>query len=181
MATKSKDIQSERKIFNHVCQYLSDSPLYDRVTIDLLLEKGGIQTSTIVEHAIASCGGLTVVGLDTNDFSDGSDGKYATARLRSQGSTLSAEIKGFKNKIGSLRVLVLVEGIDEFHYYVFPPDSYENKSSIEIPFNLCGTPVPFHWTKKYKKESFKDMACHPNEGYPPGQSKVMFDSLFEYD
>lgn len=135
-----------------------------------------MQVSTAFEQALARANGTEVVSTDSHDLSDGSDAKLVTVRTSSGGKTYSAPVHGFKNKTGPLRVQCYERLTNKFYYFVIPYWSYcdmSGKSTIEIPFELDGTPRRVCKGKKkwanwwdFEVKSFKKLATEPAKARP---------------
>jgi hypothetical protein len=146
MATKLENLQLEIAHFNNFKPYVPGAASLCDQTMQTLLEFGGLQVSTLFEHALAAVGGHTVVSLNKGDLLR--NGKYSDAKLSSvrtsgRGKTYTAPVKSIHNKVGSLRVQVYERKQNKFYYFVIPRRAYidvPKSSNIEIPFELDGTP-----------------------------------------
>lgn len=148
MATKQEYIDIEK---SHLDNFAHLIPKYGKMckkTIDLLAELGGLQVSTLAEHAMANVGGFNVVSEDRCDFDNGTDAKLVTVASwysRPGGSeTYYACVTGVCGKTGGLLVQVYERRQGRFYYFRIPRRAYRHitnpKNSIKIPFEADGTP-----------------------------------------
>jgi hypothetical protein len=171
MATKLEHLDLEIAHFDH---FKGKVPGFDTlcdVTVRSLLMLGGLQVSTLFEQALAHVGGHKVVSLDKGDlYKDGaySDAKLSSARTSGHGKDYRAPVTRIFNKTGTLRVQVYERKQNKFYYFAIPRRAYievPQKSNIEIPFELDGTPrrkplraVYVNWWR-YEVPAWDDMAC----------------------
>jgi len=165
MATKLENINLEIAHFKNFEKHIPNSDKFCCSTINTLLETGLIQVSTAFEHALANVGGLTVTSKDTEDLSDGSDGKLSTVRHHRIGKSYDAPVTNIAGKTGTLRVQVYERKNNQFYYFCIPHDAYSHisrTSNIEIPFELDGTPRRISKSKvnwwNYEVESFEKLS-----------------------
>lgn len=115
-------------------------------TVHQLTLLGGLQVSTLFEHALAHAGGHTLVSLDKGDLEKNglfSDAKLVTVRTAHHKQKYSAPVSGIYNKVGILRVQVYERKQGKFYYFAIPNSAYKHipkTSNIEISFELDGTP-----------------------------------------
>lgn len=144
MATKLENLHLEIKHCNNFRKWIPDyNVTFTDKELDVFLNIGALQVSTLFELAVANIGGFTVVSEDANDGSDGSEMKLSSVRTCSYGTVYSAPVTNIKNKTGTLRVQVYERKQDKFYYFLIPHWAHEqvgHKSNIEIPFELDGTP-----------------------------------------
>ena len=179
MATKFDNLQLQKSHFHNFAEHLIDLNLCHK-TVEHLLDLSLIEVSTAFELAIAKVADIELVSKDQYDFSDKSDAKLSTVRTCSHGKTYSAPISGWQNKIGALRVQVFERKQNNFYYFVIPRSvryTYSERSTLEIPFNLDGTPARESNRRRmvnlwdYEVGSFHAMARlqpgEPNNDYMP--------------
>lgn len=146
MATSIKHLHLELAHLDHFKDKIPGIKNLCTTTLAHLSSLGGLQVSTLFEHALANEGGHELVSLDKGDLErngEYSDAKLATARTCSNGTTYSAPVKGLHTKVGPLRVQVYERKQHKFYYFVIPNSAYSHiakSSNIEIPFDLDGTP-----------------------------------------
>jgi hypothetical protein len=166
MATTYNGISIEMKHFNQIRRYVPRISEMDQRTLDILIEMGALQVSTLLELAIANVGDLDVISADAHDLSDGSEVKMATVRTHRRGTSCGAMISNTKNKTGLIRAQVMEPTTEKFYYFTIPYDAHSKitgASNIDIPFHLDGTPrkdykpkiLPNWW--KFEVESFERM------------------------
>ena len=107
MATTYNGISIEMKHFNQIRRYVPRISEMDQRTLDILIEMGALQVSTLLELAIANVGDLDVISADAHDLSDGSEVKMATVRNHRRGTSYGAMISNTKNKTGLVRAQVM--------------------------------------------------------------------------
>tara|TARA_B100000424_G_C22933764_1_gene496768 strand:- start:690 stop:1271 length:582 start_codon:yes stop_codon:yes gene_type:complete len=179
MATKSANLELQKSHFNNFSQYLSNLDLCSK-TLENLLDLSLVEVSTAFELAISKVADIELVSKDQYDFSDKSDAKLSTVRTHSEGKTYSAPISKWQNKIGALRVQVFERKQNKFYYFVIPRSVryiYSERSTLEIPFHLDGTPARESNRRRivnlwdYEVGSFHAMARlqpgEPNNDYMP--------------
>ena len=158
MATKLSSIQLEIAHFNNIKPHLPDSENWCWKTVEALLNKGLIQVSTAVEHAIAHKAGTTVVSEDKNDLANGDEVKTSSVRLRASGRSYDAYISNTKGKEANLRVQVYERLTNKFYYFVIPHSKYSKVTYLEIPFHRDGTPkYNNHWWT-WEVDTFEEMS-----------------------
>lgn len=160
MANRSELIKLEIAHYENFKKYLPKYNILCTSSLEYLLSIGGLKISTLFEHAVSTVSGLTVVDLDQADWSDGSEGKLSSVRVRSYGKIYSAPISNIKNKQGLIRSQVYERKTKTFYYFTIPYSAYKNlksKTSIEIPFNHDGTPQLRSKWWKYKQPTFEQM------------------------
>jgi hypothetical protein len=153
---------------------------------DDMVERNFINLPTIMENAISIINGSTVVDQISCDLSDGSDAKFSSVRKRNQGKIYSANIAGFKNKTGLLRIQVYESKYDKTYWFCIPHEIYSQVNEIEIPFLLTGEPdrnkrqkhLNFCWWN-YEKFSFYEMASMRSHGACEPLVHTTFNMLFE--
>ena len=167
MSTRHQDTQWEIAHMSHLI-YDVKIPLPELQTPEsmmVLVKKGMLTVSTVLEYAIASMSGLKVVQKDSHDLEDLSDVKYATNRKRDKGDTLSAKISNVGNKVGALRVQVLERMSGKFYYFLIPYHAYADKNDLEVPFTKTGDPSRLHHVTKmpnvwqWQVPTFDHIAC----------------------
>lgn len=166
MATKLENLKLELAHFNNFKHYLPEFKHWCPVTVNQIgSHYGGLQVSTFFEHVVAILGGTTVVSQDSHDLSNGDDCKLSTVRTSSNGTNYSAPVSNIAGKTGTLRVQVYERKLDKFYYFAIPRAAYMHipeKSNIEIPFFLDGTPKKQNNCKvnwwKFAEPTFVDMA-----------------------
>ena len=174
MATTYNNIAIEMKHFNQIRQNIPRINEMHHDTLNILIEMGALQVSTLLELAIANVGDLDVISANEHDLSDGSEVKMATARIHRYGTAYGAIISNTKNKTGTVRAQVLEPITGKFYYFVIPVDAHSKvtgASNIEVPFELDGSPrrdykprsLPNWWN--YEVESFEVMCNTPNLGH----------------
>ena len=170
MATKLDLLDLEIAHFNHFKQYIPNYNTHCDATITQLLKMGGLQVSTLFEHALANIGGHELVSLDKGDlYRSGkySDAKLSSTRTSSRGTQYGAQVQGIHNKTGTLRVQVYERKQNKFYYFVIPRRAYidvPKSSNIEIPFEMNGDPrripkraVYVNWWR-YEVASWEELA-----------------------
>lgn len=164
MATTDKNKITEAAHIRNVRQYNTVTKSMDDATLDGLIDQGSLQSSSVFENALSqtSNGQYTVVSKDSHDFSDFSDGKTITARLRSKYGAYSAPVTKFKGKVGALRVQCWERILNKFYYFYIPHSAYAQAENIEIPFNRDGTPSRqnnsvINWWD-YEVSTFEDLS-----------------------
>jgi hypothetical protein len=105
-----------------------------------MFNKGEIAVESMLENALSALGGPKKMSVHYMDFSDGSDAKKSCTRTRNYGKNYDAQVSNIKKKVGDLRVVVYERKQKIFRFFFIPYSEYRNMSSIEIPFNLDGTP-----------------------------------------
>lgn len=164
MATTDKNKITEAAHIRNVRQYNDAVRDLTDKQIDNLIDQGSLQSSSVFENALAqsSQGKYSVISKNTHDFTDYSDGKTITSRLRSSYGAYSAPIKKFKTKIGPLRVQCWERILNKFYYFYIPHEVYSRAENIEIPFNRDGTPTrqnnsTINWWD-YEVATFEELA-----------------------
>lgn len=162
----------------HLEQFKEHIPGYkdmDKATLASLAEMGGLQVSTLFELAIANRSGWLHESKIGRDLADGSDAKYITCRIHSNGNCYGARISNLHNKRGDIRVQVLCpKGHTEtepykFYWFIIPYSEYAHittaTGNLEIPFDTDGTPNKRSLNKKtglgiwkYAVDNFDRMA-----------------------
>ena len=187
MATKLDGLELEIAHFKECAKDVPWMKQLDMHTIKVLLEKGVIQVSTVFEHAAASLSGCTVISEDQADLSNGSDTKLSSVRTSGYGGTYSAPVTNIKNKTGNLIVQVYERKQNKFYFFSIPYSAYSKvceKSNIEIPFELDGTPrriplrskrLPNWWRYEYKTLSSASNAL-PEPSYWNGGFETYLDA-----
>jgi hypothetical protein len=147
MATKLENLDLEKAHFYNVYKHLPGADNWCLKTIEEVLNLGLLQVSTAFEQAIVHTGGHTLISEDCADIrcnnGEYADAKLCTVRTSSKGTKYSAPIFGHATKRGSLRVQVYERKLNNFYYFVIPEPAYKQvskDSSLEIPFELDGTP-----------------------------------------
>jgi hypothetical protein len=174
MATTYNNIAIEMKHFNQIRQNIPRINEMNQDTLNILIEMGALQVSTLLELAIANVGDLDVISANEHDLSDGSEVKMATVRIHNYGKSYRANISNTKNKSGLIRAQVLEPITDRFYYFAIPHNAHSmvtGASNIEIPFHLDGRPrkdykprsLPNWWS--YEVSSFEDVCNVSNLGH----------------
>lgn len=167
MANRTELIKLELAHYENFKKYIPHYADLCASSLNYLVSIGGLKISTLFEHAVAHFAKFTVVDLDHADWSDGSEGKLSSARLRSYGKIYSAPISNIKNKRGLIRCQVYERKTEKFYYFTIPHSAYKNlksKTSIEIPFELDGSPKKTNkWWKYYEQPTFEKMCVEPNK------------------
>ena len=143
MATKLRNLELEIKHFNSIKKWLPGFNDWNQETLEAIASLGGLQVSTLAEHALANLMGTFVVSEDTHDLANGFDAKIATVRHHSYNQDYGAPVTNIHNKTGGLIVHVYERLLDKTYLFKIPRSAYEHiskTSNIEIPFNLDGTP-----------------------------------------
>jgi hypothetical protein len=167
MTTKLENVVLDVAHFDNFRHLIPGYDKMDQWTIDNLLGLGILQVSTAFEHAIAAVGGHTVVSEDQYDLDNGNDAKLSTVRFSNNKRSYTAPISNVHNKTGTLCVQVYERINNSYYFFMIPKEAHEKiglKSTIEIPFELDGTPrfmpkgvskLPNWW--QYQVPSFKDL------------------------
>jgi hypothetical protein len=168
MANRSDLLNLELAHYENFKKYIPEYSNLCEKSLEYLVSIGGLKISTLFEHAVANVSGLDVVDLDHADWSDNSEGKLSSVRLRSYGKVYSAPISNIKNKRGLIRSQVYERKTKQFYYFTIPYHAYENlksKTSIELPFDLSGLPKKRSKWWQYEQDTFEKMCLLPNNFY----------------
>ena len=143
MATKMEHLELEVAHWHGFSRYIPGSAQWHNSTVADLLRLGIIQVSTGFEHALANICGCAVTSLDTEDLSNGDDGKLSSVRTSGYGTNYSAPVTNIAGKTGTLRVQVYERKQNQYYYFAIPRRAYQHiarSSNIEIPFESNGDP-----------------------------------------
>ena len=146
MAVKMEHLPLEVAHLDNFKNYIPGFSQLCTNTVHTLTSLGGLQVSTLFEHALANAGGHNVVSLNKGDLEKNglfSDAKLSTVRETRFKQQYSAPVSGIFNKVGTLRVQVYERKQHKFYYFAIPYDAYKHipkTSNIEISFFLDGTP-----------------------------------------
>lgn len=186
MATHVNQIDSDIAHILNVKKYLQHTMYKDVTEEDI--RNGGAQRSTLVEIAVAKCGGFDHTPMNGYDNSDGSDTKSVTTRKHDLLGTCGALVKDTNNKKGLLRVQVYEKFSGEFYYFAIPHYAHSQAGNdLEIPFTDTGEPrripaghrrTPNWWN--YECSSFEEMCAVKNDGTAPKPISSALDALFEF-
>lgn len=152
MATKLSNLDLELEHFNTIKEWIPGFRDWDKNTLRAIAALGGLQVSTLAEHAVANAMGTYVVSEDTHDLANGDDVKLATVRVHSKGEDYGAPVTNIHNKTGNLIVILYERLLKKRYLFKIPRSAYEHiskTSNIEIPFNLDGTPKTANKWWKY--------------------------------
>jgi len=183
MAIHINQYELEKKYFEHVAPYLEGYDTLDQDTLEYLSSRGMLQVSTIVEHAIANQGGFEIISINECDGSDGCDIKMASVRIGSSLGSYRASVSNLKNKTGALRVICYERIFDKFYYFIIPNIEYNSATTLEIPFEIDGTPKRQHIGKKKFKNWWVfevpdfDALCGPTTTALPTHMLFDFDNV----
>lgn len=165
----------EEKIIEFLWKYCG----YKDVSVESakrMARDGALSINRILEIALERVGKLKHSNKKGEDFSDGSDAKYATSRNRmhNNGAGYSAErnwadVAGLKNKRGTLRVLINYnnwnEGIHKPFMFKIPYKVWqpEVRSSGNLKFYFSSkdnnlTKITRERFGKYQVDTFKQLA-----------------------
>ena len=158
VATKQAWYNIEAKHFMNIAKYAPGIFNLKQSGVKIAIKLGLYQVSTCFEHVVALMGNYKVVSKDTHDLSDGSDCKLSTARHNGRpGHDQYRAPIDVTNKKGKIRAQVYNDKLDCFFYFVIPRKIRKNISTIQIPFNLDGTPMKTNKWWKYEQKTFIDM------------------------
>jgi hypothetical protein len=155
VATKNEWKEIESIHLNNIVQYVPELK-----PSKFALKHGCFQVSTVFEVAVAINGGYKVVSKDTHDLSDGSDCKLSSSLFNGTKTydQYRAPVSNVRGKKGKLRVQVYNRLIGKFFYFVIPKSARTKTiNTIQIPFNLDGTPQRSNKWWKFEKKSFIEM------------------------
>ena len=191
MSTKLENLALDIAHFNNFKSYVPGYNKMDLVTLESLLNLGGLQISTLWEQALANILGCKVVSEDAFDLSNGGDGKISSVRTYGYGKSYGSPITNVSGKTGTLYAQVYERKQHKFYYFAIPYDAYchiSKSSNIEIPFGFDGVPrrrnsCNVNWWNFEVKDllDFKNFKTEPKQ---PGRKTVnanslFFDALFE--
>jgi hypothetical protein len=124
-----------------------------------LARDGIINVGLLLEKAISKKGKLKRDSTHGRDFVDLSDAKSVSVRLRDNGDTYSANVTNIKAKQGALRVLCYERVLKKFYFFIIPAD-FNPGTSIEIPFELNGSPKRTNHWWNHEVLTFEEL-CRP--------------------
>jgi hypothetical protein len=137
MSTTDNTIQYDIKFIEHLVPFLNLSKEQVRHLKDFV-SMGLIQRDRVVEMAIATAGGHTIVSVNGQDFCDGSDAKSVVSNARNNSPSRGMwkntfAIRRVQSKKGPLRIVAYNKFQDCFHYFFIPYQSYQHLTKeIEI-------------------------------------------------
>jgi hypothetical protein len=187
MSTKLENLELDIAHFNNFKQNIPNFKDMDIKTVELLLNLGGLQVSTLWEQALATIIGCTVVSLDANDLSDGGDGKLSSVRTYNYQRSYGAPVTNISGKTGTLYVQVYERKQHKFYYFAIPYYAYchiTKSSNIDIPFSLDGTPrrrnsCNTNWWD-YEVKDLLDFKNIEIEESKPSRKTVNTTNLYEH-
>lgn len=115
---------------------------------------------------------------------DPSVDKKVTARIHWDGTSCSAAIGSFSDKTDGMRVEVYEPNTDKTYYFVFPYASYKHlpdTTTIEIPFNIDGTPRRQHRWWEFEVGSWANMCTTVIYNNSAASHKSTFNTHYEED
>lgn len=124
-----------------VSKYMRNRTMTLEEAYGFFFKMGIIDTGELAEQAIAKLGEIKKSAKNTKgqDFSDGSDSKYATVGYYPSNKSAYVTISGLSNKTGTLRLHVFDKKTGKNFYFKIPYKHYkervETNTNIKFLFN----------------------------------------------
>lgn len=132
MATTLNNINEDLLFYHELKQYIwpNLTKRLDEHNIEMV-KNGLVQIETLLELAISRLGNLKIDHQWGRDFADGSDAKKVTSSFRNNNIikgqwTNSYQVRNYKTKTGTLRVMGWNRFANRFDYYVIPNRAFQH-------------------------------------------------------
>lgn len=161
MATTKNNIKSDLAFFDYFWKatnlpwWAKPLALPLRPLIRLCVGLGVVQVSTIQEHLAAYLRGIDIESVEGHDLKDRTQVTYRTVRTHSGRYHAQRQVG---SSTGYIIWTVREKKKNMFYNFCIPYEAYKDLNSIEIPFNIDGTPMRGCAWWEYEYPSFKE-AC----------------------